>query len=89
MTHVVAATVVAAGVWGALWALFLQKHTFGQWLAMRRTWLTVVVGIGVDLLLLIAVLDWQAWVTVIAVIAASSVGILIRSWINEHREDVQ
>ena len=89
MTHVAITTIVLAGVWGAVWSLFLQKHSFGQWLAMRRTRLTVVVGVGVDLLLLIAVLDWQAWFTVVAVIAASSVGILIRSWINEHREDVQ
>jgi hypothetical protein len=39
---------------------------------MRRTRLTVVVGVGVDLLLLIAVLDWQSWFAVVAVIAASS-----------------
>ena len=54
-----------AAVWGVVWALFLQYHPWGQWLAVRRTWLTVA-----------------------GVIAASSLGIIVRSIANERREDV-
>jgi len=82
------AALVFAAVWGGLWALFLQWHPWGQWLAVKRTWLTVVVGVGVDLAILLLVLDWQTWLTVAAVIAASSVGIIVRSLYNEHHEDI-
>lgn len=77
-----------AVVWGVLWALFLQYHGWGQWLAVRRTWLTVVIGVGVDLALLAALLDLAAWLTTAAIIAASSVGIIVRSIANERHEDV-
>lgn len=80
--------VLLALVWGALWALFLQVHPWGRWLAIKRTWLTVVVGVGVDLIILILVLDWQTWAAVAAVIAASSLGIIGRSLYNEHHEDL-
>ena len=75
-------------VWGALWALVLQHTGWGRWLAVRRTWLTVVVGVGVDLLLLLLVLDWHQWAQVVAIVAASSIGVIVRSLHNEHREDV-
>jgi len=77
-----------AAVWGVVWALFLQYHPWGQWLAVRRTWLTVVAGVGVDLALLAAVLDLATWLTVAGVIAASSIGIIVRSIANERREDI-
>lgn len=77
-----------AAVWGVVWALFLQHHPWGQWLAVRRTWLTVVAGVGVDLALLATVLDLATWLTVAGVIAASSVGIIARSIANERREDI-
>ena len=77
-----------AAVWGVVWALFLQRHPWGQWLAVRRTWLTVVAGVGVDLALLATVLDLATWLTVAGVIAASSVGIIARSIANERREDI-
>ncbi|MCB0137108.1 MAG: hypothetical protein KDD75_18540 [Caldilineaceae bacterium] len=77
-----------AAVWGVVWALFLQYHPWGQWLAVRRTWLTVVAGVGVDLALLATVLDLATWLTVAGVIAASSIGIIARSIANERREDI-
>ena len=77
-----------AAVWGVVWALFLQRHPWGQWLAVRRTWLTVVAGVGVDLALLATVLDLATWLTVAGVIAASSIGIIARSIANERREDI-
>jgi len=77
-----------AAVWGVVWALFLQYHPWGQWLAVRRTWLTVVAGVGVDLALLATVLDLATWLTVAALIPASSIGIIARSIANERREDI-
>lgn len=89
MTDRLALALCLAFVWGVIWALFLQFHRYGRWLAVRRTWITVVVGVGVDLALLALLLDPHTWVTVAAVVAASSVGVIVRSLVNEHSEDVQ
>ncbi len=72
-----------AFIWGGILAAFLQWHPFGKFLALRRTWITVVVGVGVDLLILKVILSRQAWARVIAVISLSSVLIILRSLINE------
>lgn len=80
--------VLLAAIWGAVWALFLQMHPWGRWLVVRRTWITVAVGVGVDLLILLFVLDWVAWTASAAVIAASSIGLIVRSLVNERHEDV-
>lgn len=89
MTHPIITAALLAFVWGVVWAAFLQYHRYGQWLAIRRTWLTVVVGVGVDLALLLLVLDVHTVAMVAAVVAASSLGIITRSLANEHKEDVQ
>lgn len=87
MTDRQALAAILALLWGALWALFLQLHPWGQWLALRRTWLTVVIGVAGDLAILIVVLDGHTWITVAAIIAASSIGIIARSLYNEHADD--
>lgn len=69
-------------LWGILWAVFIQYNKLGQFIGEERTWIAVVVGVGVDLLIGIAALWWQLWL----VIAFSSVGIIIRSLLNEKRE---
>lgn len=79
--------VILALFWGALWAAFLQCNAWGRYLALRRTWLTVVVGVGIDLLILATVLPLEAWLLMCAVIAASSVGIIARSLYNEHQDE--
>lgn len=79
--------ILLAFVWGVLWAAFLQFNRWGQWLAQRRTWITVVIGFGVDLALLAVILEPHLWVLVASVIAASAVGIVVRSLVNEHREE--
>lgn len=89
MTHPIITAALLAAVWGVVWAVFLQQHRYGRWLAVRRTWLTVVVGVGVDLALLLLVLDAHTVATVTAVVAASSLGLIARSLLNEHKEDVQ
>lgn len=74
-------------IWGALWAAYLQFSRYGHYLAVRRTWITVVVGIGVDLLIALVVIDLTAWLYICAIILASSFGIIARSLYNEHQDD--
>jgi len=72
----------AALLWGILLACFLQYHSLGQFLARERTWLTVVIGVGVDLLIGIGAAWWHIWL----IIAVSSLGIIVRSLSNEHAD---
>ena len=74
-------------IWGAIWAAFLQFVPLGRFLAIRRTWLTVVVGVGVDLLIALAIVPWPTWWPLAAVVALSALPIVARSLINEYREN--
>lgn len=75
-------------LWGILWATYLQFNRHGEFLVQKRTWITVVIGIGVDLIISY---PWTGgtgdWFTVAAVIGASSIGIIARSLINEHKHE--
>lgn len=73
--------------WGVAWALVLQATEWGRWLALRRTWITVVVGVGVDLLLLLLVLPFEYWLQVALVVGLSSIGIVTRSLKNEYGDE--
>ncbi len=79
--------VILALFWGVLWAGFLQHSPAGRYLALRRTWVTVVVGVGVDLLILAMMIPLETWLLTCAVIAASSLGIIARSLYNEHQDE--
>jgi len=68
-------------LWGIGWACFIQFNRMGQFLARERTWITVVVGVGVDLGIALG----GGWVECAAVIACSAVGIVTRSLVNESR----
>lgn len=70
-------------LWGFLWAGILQFTRQGQFLVLKRTWLTVVIGIGVDLLIAYPA-DW--W-TIFLVISVSSIGIIFRSLVNESQAE--
>jgi len=70
---------LVAVLWGILFACFLQFNRHGQYLAKERTWITVTVGIGLDLLLGIGAQWWEIWL----IIAGSSLGIIARSLLNE------
>lgn len=80
---------VCALVWGIVWASALQWTRFGRWLAFRRTWLTVVVGVGVDLLIALLVVDPSALLVVASIIALSAIGIIVRSLANELRATME
>ncbi len=77
--------IILGAIWGLLWALALQTFP-GRFLAARFTWLTVVVGVGVDLLIALLVIPLEAWLPLAAIIAASSVAIIGRSIFNELRD---
>lgn len=78
--------IILASLWGTIWAAFLQYTKFGQFLAAKRTWITVVIGVGVDLLILLKVLPRREWVKVFSVVAFSSLSIITRSLHNELHE---
>lgn len=73
--------------WGVGWASYLQFTKNGQFLVEERTWLTVVVGIGIDLLIAFPYGGGTGnWFDVAIVIAVSSIGIIIRSIYNEQKQ---
>ena len=74
---------ILALIWGCVWAAFLQWSRLGRFLALRRTWITVVIGVGVDLIIMLLVVPVAIWLQVVVVIALSSVGIVARSIYNE------
>lgn len=80
---------VLALVWGFAWAWVLQHTEFGKYLVVKRTWLTVVIGIGVDLLLGLWLIDFEAWLKLWLVFALSSVGIILRSLRNEAEQETK
>ena len=65
--------------WGFAWAGYLQFTRHGQFLVLRRTWITVVVGIGIDLIIAYGADYW----TIVIIISVSSIGIIFRSLWNE------
>ena len=77
---------ILAFIWGAIWAHYLQFNEMGRFLAQKRTWLTVVIGVGVDLLLLLPVIPRWIWFKIFTVIGFSSLAIIFRSLWNELSE---
>lgn len=80
-------------VWGVFLAVFLQFNPLGQFLARCRTWMTVVVGIGGDLLIALWAIyqpevqtPERAWEVVALIVVMSGLPMMARSLINEHRE---
>ena len=72
--------------WGFLWAAVLQFTKLGRFLAEKRTWVTVVIGVGGDLAIALGVVEWDAWWRVALIVVASSAGVIFRSLWNEQRE---
>ena len=70
---------VMALSWGIILAVLIQYWSYGKFVAAERTWFSVAVGVGIDLLI-----AWRSsWEATCIVIAFSSVGIIFRSIINE------
>ncbi len=79
-------TLFLALIWGGVWAAFLQFVPLGRFLAQKRTWITVVVGVGGDLLIASLVVPWDVWKWFALIVACSSLGIIARSLFNEWDE---
>lgn len=60
-------------------ALFLQKTAFGRFLADRRTWVTVVIGVAGNLIIMRPLMSDDIWNRVFNVFALSSFGVVARS----------
>lgn len=78
-------------IWGIVWARVLQRTRMGRFLADKRTWLTVVIGVGGDLLIALLIVPFAWWWRVFAVIALSSLGIIYRSLsleLHEKQEEI-
>ena len=71
---------------GVGYAAFLQTRKAGRCLAARYTWLTVVIGDGVCLLISRLVLGTTEWLTICAIFAVAGIPIIIRSLINDQRD---
>jgi len=72
--------------WGLIWAAFLQFFRLGRFLADKRTWVAVVIGVGGDLAIAFFCVSWDAWSRVAGIVLASSAGIILRSLYNEQNE---
>lgn len=78
-------------IWSCLVAAFIGATKQGRWVAEHLTWLTVVVGVGGDLLIMLLVADAQGrvlWWHVLAVFVVSgipvsvqNIGKLYRKWL--------
>jgi len=77
---------ILAFVWGVVWALFLQLTPAGRFLAKRRAWITVVIGVGGDMLIALLCISFGDWLRVGLIIALSAVAIIVRSLLNEWHE---
>lgn len=76
-------------IWGAILSAFLQFNQMGRFLAQKRTWITVVIGVGVDLIILLFIIPFRTWVKVTSIIVLSSVPIIFRSLSNELAETLE
>ena len=72
--------------WGVFYALWLQQTKYGRFLVQRRTWIAVVLGIGVDVLIMALVLPFDQLLIIAGVLATSAVGIVVRSLYLESRD---
>lgn len=65
--------------WGVSYALVLQLTKYGKFLVQQRTWITVVLGVSVDIAIVSLVLPFDQVVEVCGVFALSAIGIIARS----------
>jgi hypothetical protein len=71
---------------GILYALFLELTAVGRLLAVRFTWLSVVVGVGATVLIAQPLLGWERTGLLLAAFACSGVGVVIRALVRDARE---
>ena len=72
--------------WGIAYAAFLQFTAIGRYIVERVTWLSVVIGVGADLMIAGLFIGWPIVLAVGAIIGASSIGIIARSLIHYQKD---
>lgn len=78
---------LVALIFGGTWAAILQFTEFGRYLADRRTYLTVVVGVGGCLAIFRPLTDSKTWERILNIFTLAAIGIVARSLRNELRFD--
>jgi hypothetical protein len=69
----------------AIYAIALETER-GKWLATERTWVTVIIGCGIVLIVLLVVLPFESWLRVVAAFAIAGTPMAIRSLNNDWRK---
>jgi hypothetical protein len=87
MTELIA--FVAGIIWGVIWVSFLYGTKRGRWVRMYRTWITVVVGVGVTLLIQGVVFGVDVAVSALIVFAGSGTPIILASLYDEYKRDTE
>lgn len=72
-----------AFIWGAVWAVFLQFTPIGRFLAVRRTWITVVIGVGGVMGVAFLFIPADVWWMMLVLFGCASCPIIFRSLYNE------
>lgn len=86
MTGMTLLALLLAFVWGGIWAAFLQFTPLGRFLAVQRTWITVVIGVGGDLAIALLCVEFEVWARFAGVVVLSAICIVARSLANERNE---
>ncbi len=86
MTDLSGYGLILGAIWGVVYAWFLQTRPAGRFLAARYTWLTVVIGNGMCLLIARLVLGTTEWLTVCAIFTVAGLPIIARSLLNDQRD---
>jgi hypothetical protein len=81
--------IVLGLLWGIAFAAFLQWVPLGRYIVERVTWLAVIIGVGVDLLIVGPFIGWQITLFAGSVVASSAIGIIVRSLSNANHEHVE
>ena len=79
--------IIVSLAWGIAWAATLQWWPLFRFLAQRRTWITVVIGVGVQVVIFRIVGPSIEWGQVLAGFVASGTPIAARSLANEAQEE--
>lgn len=68
---------------GVVYALVLDRVPIAKFLVEKRTWITVVVGVVMTVLLAVPVIGWQVAGLMAGIFALSGIGVIARSIVHE------
>ena len=77
---------LVGALWGVGYGMFLWLSPVGRWLRLRRTWLSVVIGVGMDLLIVLMAVDVAAWLVMVGVVASSGLGVVAMALGGEYED---